>query len=483
MNDERQATSGNAQVKSADQWRRELEPELAKYGQQHLLSHWRELNDRQQDQLIGEILPVNFHQVALQYQNARATDDWSSLARQAEPPVAFRLSGVGNQIAEDKARAAGEAALRCGEVGAILVAGGQGTRLGFDQPKGMYSIGPVSGASLFQILFEKLQAVGRRFCTPVPLFVMTSYTTHYPTDDYLREQRNFGLENKNLRLFCQGVMPAVDAATGKILLSSKFQIALGPDGHGGMLAALANTGCLADMQSRGIKYLFYFQVDNPLVEMCDPALIGYHILARSEMSTLAVAKRDAAERVGNIVTIDGRTRIIEYSDLPEDVAKQQNPDGSLRLWAGNTAVHVFDVAFLDRCSGSDDALPFHTARKKVPYIDDRGNPVEPAEPNAIKFERFIFDLLPAAERAIVVEADAARTFAPVKNAPGEKRDSPDTCKAAMIALYREWLEAAGARVAAETPVEISPLFALDAAEVKAKIKLGTVIDKPTYLRN
>jgi UDP-N-acetylglucosamine/UDP-N-acetylgalactosamine diphosphorylase len=312
---------------------------------------------------------------------------------------------------------------------------------------------------------------------------MTSDATHAATADYFRKQRNFGIEANNVRLFCQGVMPAVDAATGKVLLSSKSSLALSPDGHGGMLAALAQTGGLADMQSRGIKYLFYFQVDNPLVEMCDPAFIGYHILARSEMSTLAVAKRDAAERVGNIVTIDGRTRIIEYSDLPDDAAKQQNPDGSLRLWAGNTAVHVFDVAFLNRCSRSDDTLPFHTARKKVPYIDERGNRVEPAEPNAIKFERFIFDLLPAAERAIVVEADAAREFAPVKNAPGEKRDSPDTCKAAMTALYREWLEAAGAKVAASAPVEISPLFALDAAEVKAKIKPGIVIDKPTYLRD
>jgi UDP-N-acetylglucosamine/UDP-N-acetylgalactosamine diphosphorylase len=249
-----------------------------------------------------------------------------------------------------------------------------------------------------------------------------------------------------------------------------------------MLAALVRSGALADIQRRGIKHLFYFQVDNPLAEVCDPAFLGYHILAKSEMSTLAVAKREPLERVGNVVQIDGRTRIIEYSDLPDDVAKKHNADGSLMLWAGNTAIHVLDVAFLQRVQGREEALPFHTARKKVGHIDEQGKQVEPAEPNAFKFERFIFDLLPAAQRAIVVEADAAQSFAPVKNAPGDKRDSPDTAQAMIVALHRSWLDAAGAKVARNVAVEISPLFALDAAEVRTKIKSGMVIDKATYLR-
>lgn len=480
MNDDLAADYDEHDVKTDEQWRAELEPLLAEHDQQHLFAFWDDIDENRRDQLIGEVMLAKVEQIGHRFRNANQTDDWTAQARRATPPTAFRLDGSGNQFSIAGARAAGEAALRNGEVGAILVAGGQGTRLGFDQPKGMYSIGPVSGASLFQILLEKLHAVGRRYSSPVPLYVMTSYATHFATEDYLGGHKNFGLADKGVRLFCQGVMPAVDAATGKVLLATKGTLALSPDGHGGMLAALANTGCLADMQTRGIKYLFYFQVDNPLVEMCDPALIGYHILARSEMSTLAVAKRDPTERVGNIVSINGRTRIIEYSDLPDEVANLRNTDGSLRFWAGNTAVHVFDLAFLDRCSRSEDALPFHTARKKVPYLDEQGRRIEPSEPNAIKFERFIFDLLPAAERAIVVESDAARTFAPVKNAPGEQRDSPDTCRAAMTALYREWLEAAGAKIAPNVPVEISPLFALDAAEVKGKIKAGITIDRPTY---
>ncbi len=325
-------------------------------------------------------------------------------------------------------------------------------------------------------------AVGRRYGVAVPLYVMTSDATHADAEDYFQKHNRFGLAEENVRLFCQGTMPAVDIATGGVLLSDKGEVALSPDGHGGMLAAMVRSGSLADIRRRGIKNLFYFQVDNPLAEVCDPAFLGYHILAQSEMSTLAVAKREPLERVGNVVQIDGRTRIIEYSDLPDEVAKRQNPDGTLLLWAGNTAIHVLDVAFLAARAGQrgDDAVP-HGA-KKAAHIDERGKQVEPAEPNAFKFERFIFDLLPAAQRAIVVEADAAQSFAPVKNAPGDNRDSPDTARAMMVALHCRWLEAAGAKVAPNVAVEISPLFAMDAAEVKAKIKPGTVIDKATYLR-
>ncbi len=277
-------------------------------------------------------------------------------------------------------------------------------------------------------------------------------------------------------------MPAVDAATGKILLAEKGRVALNPDGHGGMLAALERTGCLADFKHRGIEHLFYFQVDNPLVQIGDPFLLGHHILARSEMTTLAVAKRDPLERVGNLVQIDGHTQVIEYSDFPDKVADQKNSDGTLKFWAGSVAIHVFDAAFLDRTAQNADALPYHVARKKVPYINDRGQRIEPAAPNAIKFERFIFDLLPLAQRAIVVEGAAAQWFAPVKNPPGDRRDSPDTCRAALLALHREWLSAAGAQIASHTPVEISPLFALDAAELRRKIKPGTRFAEPTYLQ-
>jgi UDP-N-acetylglucosamine/UDP-N-acetylgalactosamine diphosphorylase len=267
-------------------------------------------------------------------------------------------------------------------------------------------------------------------------------------------------------------MPAVDLATGKVLLADKHEVALSPDGHGGMLAALANCGGLDEMERRGIRHLFYCQVDNPLVPLCDPEFIGYHVLAESELSTQVIAKQDPLERVGNLAMVDGRMTIIEYSDLPEPVAHKQNADGSLYLWAGNTGIHVFDVQFLRRMSKTASALPFHLARKKVPYIDVAGKLIEPDAPNAMKFERFIFDLLPAAERAFVMEVDARRAFAPVKNAPGDAHDTPESVQAQMIELHKQWLAGAAASVEPGVPIEISPLFAIDESDVARRQREG-----------
>ena len=247
-----------------------------------------------------------------------------------------------------------------------------------------------------------------------------------------------------------------------------------------MLQALAESGCLADVRARGIKYLFYGQVDNPLLAVCDPYLIGCHILSRSQMTTQVAQKRDPLERVGNVVSAGGRVHIIEYTDLPESAARQTNADGSLKLWAGNLAVHVFDVDFLEAAAADPDALPFHTAHKKVPYVNAAGKLVEPDKPNALRFERFIFDLLPRAENALVVEADPAEAFAPVKNADGEKTDTPAAAKAAMIALHRRWLRQAGMQIAEAVAVEINPLWALDAGEIARKMRPGTRIERNTY---
>jgi UDP-N-acetylglucosamine/UDP-N-acetylgalactosamine diphosphorylase len=348
----------------------------------------------------------------------------------------------------------------------MLVAGGQGTRLGFPHPKGMFPIGPITKHSLFRIHIEKIRALKARYGKPVPLYLMTSPATHDETIDFLESHCRFGLAAEELHVFCQGTMPAVDAATGKVLLEAPDRIAASPNGHGGMLAAFVESGALSQAKQSGIRQLFYFQVDNPLVEICGPLYLGYHLLSQAEMTTQVIAKRDPLEKVGNVVEVDGRLIVIEYSDLPEDVARRSHSDGSLSIWAGSIAVHVFDLAFLERAASQADSLPFHYARKKVPYVAADGSRVEPAEVNAIKFERFIFDLMPLAKNAIVVEVDARTDFAPLKNASG----------AAATALHRSWLRRAGAIVNEDIAVEISPLFALDAEDVAAKVPPGTKID-------
>lgn len=461
---------------------------LARHGQQHVLRWSNELTDDQRRQLYSQADAIDFECIATLVKSHTASSGHSEVdsvevrAQRAKSPASIvRLpASPEDRDRWEQARRTGEEVLKAGQVGAILVAGGQGTRLGFDHPKGMYPIGPVSHSSLFQILVEQVLARSRRAAKPIPYFVMTSDATHEQTVAYFAENHNFGLPRDDVYFFSQGNMPAVDAQTGKLLMADKAHLSTSPDGHGGILAALAKAGLLDVMARRGIEYLHYHQVDNPTAIVCDPVFLGFHVLLKSDMSTKVVAKRTAEERMGVVVDVDGRTQVIEYSDLPAEVARKTDDRGQLLLWAGSTAIHVFSRRFLERIVDSDAGLPFHVARKKVPFCDEQGNIVNPQKENAYKFERFIFDALPLAERALVLETDRKREFNPVKNASGD--DSPQTTQAALVALHRSWLQAAGAICGENEPVEISPLFALDPDEVRAKVKPQTRFTGPTFLK-
>lgn len=465
-----------------------LESLLAKHNQQHLLGHWDELSEPAQHQLAAQIEAVDFEQITELHGGDTDQPDWAALARKAEPPPAMRLadrkSGAagGLGVSPEAARIRGEEALAAGEVGVLLVAGGQGSRLGFEKPKGMYPIGPVSGASLLQIHLEKSVALGKRYGKKMPVYLMNSPVTQEAQTAFLNENDQFGLDEDDLFIFCQGTMPAVDRETGRLLLAEKDRLFLSPDGHGGTIAALATSGATEHMRRRGIKHLFYLQVDNPLVPIGDAELIGYHLLAESELTSMAVAKQDPQDKLGNFGMIDGKMNVIEYSDMPDDVAEQRDASGDLLFWAGSIAVHVFGVAFLERMLGLKDALPFHIANKKVPHLDETGKLVDPTEANALKFERFIFDLLPQATNPIVVEYAEAEVFAPLKNAPGAPKDTEAYVQQFLIDQYTRWLSLAEAKVAEGVAVEISPLWGLDARGVAERVDGELEITEPTYLR-
>jgi UDP-N-acetylglucosamine/UDP-N-acetylgalactosamine diphosphorylase len=470
-----------------------LAERLARHGQDHLLRWWGELDESGRARLAAEIdkLPLELLDGLL-----------AELVKgEGEPeridPATVRGVEVhrlprtdAERVARRHAASIGEAILAAGEVAVVVVAGGQGTRLGYDGPKGTFPIGPVSGASLFEIHAYKIVALSRRHGRLIPFYVMTSPANDEATRCYFAEQGNFGLDH--VRFFVQGQMPAADRSSGRILLADKGQIALSPDGHGGTIAALAAPGpeggpsCLDEMRERGIRTVFYFQVDNPLVQVADPAFLGLHRQAAADVSFKVVEKIDPNERVGLVVEVGGVPRVIEYSDLAPELAERRQPDGSLELWAGSIAIHCFERAFLERLASGGGQLPFHRAIKKVSSIDDRGERVQPSEPNAVKFERFIFDALPLAERRAVVETDRAVEFEPLKNATGP--DSPATVRQRMSDLFAGWLEGAGATVARRPDgrvpfgIEISPLYALDAAELKAKLPAGLVVEGPRYLK-
>ena len=455
---------------------------LKAFGQQHVLRYWDELDEIQQRAIAEQLAGFDFDLLRRLHRDVTASIDWEGLAARAEPPAAFRLNQVSDHESPETARNAGQRLLERGKVAAVLVAGGQGTRLGFPHPKGMYRIGPVSNRSLFQMHVDQLLAVAERYGIKIPLYLMTSPATHDETVDYFDAHGRFGLLPDDFHIFCQGTMPTIDQ-DGRLLLESKHRICVNPDGHGGMLAALNQSGCLAHAAEREIEQLFYFQVDNPLVSVCDPVLLGYHALAKSDMSTLVVSKKSPLDKVGNVVSIDCRLQVIEYSDLSNMAAQKQDAEGGLLLWAGNIAVHAFRRDFLERAASSQDALPFHRAHKAVRHLDETGASVLPTAPNATKFERFIFDLMPFAANAIAVETSEKEGFAPLKNASGSTTDTPEACRAAIVARARRWLNCTSAQIEDGLDVEIHPRFALDADQLRQKIQPGVQVDESIFLQS
>lgn len=462
-----------------------LRSRLESHGQHHLVQWWDELSSSERESLSRQLEELDLplvSRLAREYATAAAeADETRSRADRAQPPLELirQPRTEADRAAWDEARRAGEKLLYEGRVGAIVVAGGQGSRLGFEKPKGMFPIGPVSDRTLFQLFCEQLVALRSRYGKPVPYFVMTSDATHDETVAFFEARGFFGLPREDVAFFRQGALPAVSEKTGQILLSDKGVVSTSPDGHGGMLKALRRSGLLEAMEKRGIDVLYYHQVDNPTAPMCDPAFLGFHQLRGSQMSTKVVAKESAAEKMGVVVSVDGRTQIIEYSDLPAERAAALGPDGSLLLWAGNTAVHAFDRQFLAEIASRENALPYHLAHKPVPHLHIDGTRVEPRpdQKNAYKFEQFIFDVLPLTSVALVVEGDRSREFNPVKNQSG--KDSPETSREALVRNARAWLEAAGAEVAPGARIEISPLWALDAEDAARKAKPGQRVEKDT----
>ena len=453
---------------------------LSAYGQEHLLRWWDELSNEAQQSLSQQISSIDFDTIQAiwqQHQNANSVansnDAVDRVAVAESPQSVVRQPASNEDHAEwNRYREIGEDLLSTGKIGVITVAGGQGTRLGFDQPKGMFPIGPVSQRTLFQVFAEQIQARRNRHSAAIPWLIMTSAATHDSTIEFFQKNKYFGLGEGTVSFFQQGNMPAVDATSGKVLMADKSSICLSPDGHGGLVTALDSSGLLKELNVAGVEHLFYHQVDNPTVIICDPALLGVHHDRASDITTNVVRKRSPTERMGVLVDVNNCVEIIEYSELNEEQASRKDTNGDFVFWAGNTAIHVFSREFLSTLASGDGGLELHIAHKAVPHIDKNATCVQPSEPNANKFERFIFDALPLSDSALIVEGDRNREFNPVKNADGD--DSPATSKAAISRIGREWLALANCHVDDAKSVEISPLVALDAEELSEKLRTGDV---------
>ena len=419
-------------------------------GNEHVFHFWDELADNEKDNLLKQLKSIDFQLIAEYYNNYKNIDEKSF--DKFEP---VKYLSAEESISNNELNKIGADALKSGEIAFLTVAGGQGSRLGYEHPKGCFPISPVKKKPLFQIFAEKILFYSSYYSNNFFWYIMTSKYNYRETLDFFIANDFFGLNKNNVIFFKQGTFPSL-TIDGKLILADKSNIFMNPDGHGGILKALLKNNLLEDIKIKGIKHLSYFQVDNPLVDMADPRFIGYHIREKSNVTTKVIAKLYPEEKLGVIGRINGKSSVIEYSDLPEKEMFAVDENGKLLYLMGSIAVHIFEVDFLMNFT---EKMPLHYAEKKIKgyFFNDNDKPIF-TDMNGTKFETFIFDTIPLAERALFFETDREVEFYPVKNKDGF--DSIDTCIIGQSRLFYSWLKDAGLinEEYNNQMVEISPLY-------------------------
>ncbi|MBI2423306.1 MAG: UTP--glucose-1-phosphate uridylyltransferase [Candidatus Hydrogenedentes bacterium] len=452
----------------------ELRAAAREFGQEHVFHFWDSLDEAGRASLLHDLGQVDFKLMA------RLAKEW--ILNKPEPEHFKEISPVPVIPKTDPSRPdaqeaweAGEAALRAGRVGLFLVAGGQGTRLGFDGPKGSYPIGGITGKTLFEYHADKVVALQRTYGCVLPWYIMVSEANGPATEAFFRDNDCFGLNAKDIAFLTQRMVPCMDE-NGKFLLERSDHLAMNPNGHGGCLTAMVECGVLDDARSRGVDFLSYFQVDNWAVKVADPYFIGYHVLRGSSMSSKNHRKHFPREAVGVHCLCDGEYRVIEYSEL--DIYPQlleTDSEGKVVYYAGNPAIHILSVDFVQQVYEKFDEFPWHLAHKKIAYIDDSGALVLPEKPNGYKFETFVFDALRfATHPPVALEIDPPGEYTPTKQFDGE--NSVVEARASMSRYWSHWLDAAGTTVPRDSAgnptiaIEISPRFALTQEQFVTKSK-------------
>ncbi|GHJ89018.1 hypothetical protein NliqN6_5420 [Naganishia liquefaciens] len=499
-----------------------LRTRYADAGQDHVFTFYDQLSAEEQQSLVRQLEGIDVDRVNRVWARAiKAEEEERQKAERAREDPKGGNDGIeplpeeamASLVADDNKassvvkqadewRQMGIRAIADNQVAVLLMAGGQGTRLGSSAPKGCYDIGLQSHKSLFQLQAERIRRLAQlatqqgkkpaaAAAARIPWYVMTSRPTRAETEAFFREHAFFGLDEEDVVFFDQGVLPAL-SNDGKIMLASKSSVAVAPDGNGGLYAAIRQSPSTApghrtvlqDMHHRGIRYVHAYCVDNCLVKVADPVFLGYCIAKRSACGAKVVRKEDPHESVGVLAMRDGAFSVVEYSELSREKAEQRTDratgGGGLAYRAANIANHFYTLDFLDSVEAIESRMAFHIARKKIPTVDlATGGAVKPEAPNGMKLELFVFDVFPYTDALGVLEVERDQEFSPLKNAPASAGDNPETSRRDIYAQHRRWLEAAGARVADGCEVEVSPLASYNGEGLEQY--RGKVFEKSTRL--
>ncbi|CBQ73291.1 probable UDP-N-acetylglucosamine pyrophosphorylase [Sporisorium reilianum SRZ2] len=460
-----------------------------KAGQSHLFAFWDTLSAEQQAELAQQLDELDVARVNQVFHTAIKADEEARAGKshQVQPPppssVENTIEGEADPAKVQHFRTVGLNAIAQGQVGVLLMAGGQGTRLGSSAPKGCYDIGLPSHKSLFQIQAERilrLQTIAAKHGSSsssassssssssvvIPWYIMTSGPTRKDTEAFFAQNNYFGLEQQNIIFFEQGTLPCL-SLEGKILLETPSKVATAPDGNGGLYRALRMpynkgqpTTVISDLEKRGIKYLHAYGVDNCLVKVGDPVFLGVCLEQGVQAGVKVVKKENPKESVGVVALRDGKFGVVEYSEIPEALSEARDANGELSFRAANIVNHFYTTEFLaDDVPAFEPEMAFHIARKKIPTVDlATGEAVKPSTPNGMKLELFVFDVFPFCDKLAVHEVARQEEFSPLKNAKGTGVDDQDTSRRDLLAQQSRWLRAAGANVADGVEVELSPLL-------------------------
>ncbi|KAK6631787.1 hypothetical protein RUM43_013851 [Polyplax serrata] len=469
----------------------EIRELLAQHKQEHLLQFWDELNETEKETLLNDIVNVNLNETVKYFEKVNQTHHGDTKSNLILEPVPHQLHGslkCTDKETLDSYREIGLKEISEGHVGVLLLAGGQGTRLGVPYPKGMFNVELPSKKTLFQLQAERILKLQRladekySTCSIIMWYIMTSPATTKMTHEFLEKHKYFGLDKKNVLMFEQGVLPCFNFE-GKILMDSKFKIAKSPDGNGGLYKALKENEILHDMEKKNIKYLHAYCVDNILVRVADPVFIGYCITKGAECAAKVVEKVSPTEPIGVVCKVNKKLQVVEYSEISNFDANRKNDDGRLTFSAGNICNHFFTREFLEKVANQfESEMKLHRAKKKIPYIDGNGKLINPTDCNGVKIEKFIFDVFVFASdlNFVIWEVPRDEEFSALKNSIDSNEDNPHTARESIFKLHKKFIENAGGQVTVNGAIEISPLISYGGEGLESKCK-GQIFKPPVLL--